>query len=62
MDSFHNLEMKWGAPAAYSYLTEVEKAANIPSWKMANIDPETRLAHACRIHDLARSVQHAQAV
>jgi hypothetical protein len=61
MPSFHELEIRWGAAEAFHYLLETEKAAKIASWKMTSIDPETRLANACRVHDQALSVQHVQA-
>jgi hypothetical protein len=51
MLSFHAMEMKFGAAVAYHCLAEIEKTANIPSWQMAAIDPETRLANAIRIQD-----------
>lgn len=51
MLSFGILESKFGAAAAYHYLTEIEKAARIRSADMAAIDPETRLIHACRVQD-----------
>jgi hypothetical protein len=40
------MEMKFGAAVAYQCLTEIEKAANISSHEMVEIDPETRLALA----------------
>ncbi|HUY68000.1 MAG TPA: hypothetical protein VMV79_01705 [Alphaproteobacteria bacterium] len=52
MLNFHDLETKFGAAAAYQYLTEIEKAAAIPSWQMAEIDPETRLANALAAQDV----------
>ena len=51
MLSFHDMEIKFGGAAAYQYLTEIEKTANIPSWDMAEIDPETRLANAIYAQD-----------
>ena len=54
MFNFNELEMKYGAAVAYQYLTEIEKAANIPSWKMTGIDSETRLANAIRAQDALR--------
>ena len=51
MLSYHDMELKFGSAVAYHCLTEIEKAANIPSWQVAEIDPETRLATACRVQD-----------
>ena len=51
MPSFHELELRWGAPTAYHYLTEVERAARIPSHKTMGTDPEKRLADAFRAQD-----------
>lgn len=51
MFSFQHLEMKFGAAAAYHYLMEIEKAARIRSSEMAQVDPELRLLHACRVQD-----------
>lgn len=58
MFSFHDLEMRWGAAAAYHYLLEAEKAARIHSAHMAAIDPETRLRNAVRAQD-ARPLKRA---
>lgn len=54
MPSFHTLEMRWGAAAAYHYLLEVEKAAHIASWKVAECDNETRLKNAFVTQDNQR--------
>jgi len=51
MLNFYDMEIKFGAAVAYHCLTEIEKAARIPSWKMAEIDPETRLNNALRVQD-----------
>lgn len=51
MLSFHGMENKWGAAAAYHLLTEMEKAAGISSFMMTAVDPEVRLANALRIQD-----------
>lgn len=51
--SFHDLEMKFGCAAAYHYLAEIEKTINIPSWMLAHVDPETRLANALNAQDQA---------
>lgn len=61
MPSFQELEKKWGGAAAYHYLLEAEKAAEIPSWKMVGIDPETRFSIVCRIHDLVLAARKTQA-
>ncbi len=62
MNTFHELEDRWGAAAALHYLLEVEKAANIPSWTMMNVDTETRFAHACNIHNQACAANTNQAM
>lgn len=49
---FHDLEQKFGGVVAYHYLLELEKAANIESWDMVAVDPETRIANACRAQDV----------
>ena len=54
MLSFQSMENRWGLAAAYQYLTEVEKASGIPSWAMADIDPEIRLARAIEAQDAMR--------
>jgi hypothetical protein len=51
MLNFSELEMKYGIATAYQCLMEIEKAARIPSWKMSEIDPETRLMNAIRVQD-----------
>lgn len=51
MLSFHDLEIKFGAVLAMHCLTEIEKAARIPSWTMIEVDPETRLANAIIAQD-----------
>jgi len=51
MLTFHYLERKFGAPAAYHWLAEIEKAAGIQSWRMADLDPEMRLAKAIQTQD-----------
>jgi hypothetical protein len=53
MLSYYEMEVKFGAAIAYQCLTEIEKAAHIPSWEMAEIDPETRLATAIHVQDCA---------
>ena len=52
MLDFHSLEMKYGAPAAYNILLEMEKVARIPSRDWVHFDPETRLANALHIQDV----------
>lgn len=62
MPSFHDLELRWGGPAAYHYLLEAEKAARIPSCSVACVDPETRLANAIRAQDgMATASRQTQA-
>lgn len=51
MFSFQEMEVKFGPAIAYQCLTEIEKAARIPSWKVTALDLETRLANALRIQD-----------
>jgi hypothetical protein len=51
MFTFHDLEMKFGSPAAYHVLMEIEKAARIPSSQLMTLDPEVRLTNACRVQD-----------
>ena len=51
MLSYKILEMKFGPVAAWNTLVEIEKAARIRSFEMAAMDPELRLAHACRVQD-----------
>ena len=51
MLSFHALEVKFGPAAAWHTLMEIEKAARIRSSEMAEVDPELRLVHACRVQD-----------
>ncbi len=53
MLSFSEMEVKFGGVVAYHCLAEIEKTANIASWQMAEMDPETRLANAIRIQDAA---------
>ena len=53
MLNFNELEVKYGAVAAYQYLMEIEKAARIPR-KMTSLDPETRLANAIHAQDALR--------
>jgi len=52
MLDFHSLEMKYGSPAAYSLLLEMERVARIPSRDWVHFDPETRLANALHIQDV----------
>jgi len=52
MLKYDELEMKYGAPVAYSLLLEFEKVARIPTQIMSGIDPETRLVIALRAQDL----------
>ena len=51
MISFHDLEMKFGPALAYQFLMEIEKAARIEAAHIDGLDPETRLANACRVQD-----------
>jgi hypothetical protein len=51
MLSFHDLEMKFGPALAYQFLVEIEKAARIEAKSITGLDPETRLANACRAQD-----------
>lgn len=51
MPNFHDLELRWGGPAAYHWLTEVEKAARISPAHVMHLDPEVRLANAIRVQD-----------
>jgi len=51
MLSYRLLEIKFGPVAAWHTLIEIEKAARIRSTEMAAMDPEHRLAHACRVQD-----------
>lgn len=62
MLSFSVLENKFGAAAAYHYLTEIERAARIRSSDMAAFDPEARFIHACRVQDSLLALTHGTAV
>ncbi len=55
MPNLHELEMKWGAPAAYQFLTEVERAAGISALEIVDIDLEARLTNAIRRQDAMRT-------
>jgi hypothetical protein len=55
MPSYQEMEMKFGPAIAYQCLTEIEKAARIPSWKVMALDLETRLANAIRTQDLCEA-------
>lgn len=48
---FYELEKRWGGAAAYHFLCEAEKAAQIRSRELESVDSETRLANALRAHD-----------
>jgi hypothetical protein len=52
MLSFSTLEDKFGSALAHHFLTEIEKAAGLSPWKMAHIDPETRLTNALHTQDV----------
>ena len=49
MLTFEAMEQKYGSAAAYYWLAEIEKTVHIPSAEMAGVDPELRLAYACRV-------------
>ena len=49
---YRDLETKFGAAAAYAYLLEIEKVAQIASWQRVAMDPEARLAEALRAQDM----------
>lgn len=51
MLSFQEMEIKLGPAIAYQCLTEIEKAARIPAWKVMALDLETRLANAIHIQE-----------
>jgi hypothetical protein len=51
MPTYHEMEMRYGSAAAEQILREIEKAAFLPSKDLATLDPETRLALACRVQD-----------
>jgi len=51
MLSFYDLEMKFGPALAYQFLIEIEKAARMQAAQINGLDPETRLANACRAQD-----------
>ena len=51
MLTFYIMEKKFGSAAAHQYLAEIEKIARIPSAKTFGLDPEIRLANACRVQD-----------
>lgn len=51
MLSYRQLEQKFGPAAAYHYLMEIEKVARIASFERIAVDPEIRLADACRAQD-----------
>ena len=54
MLTFQEMETRFGPSLAYAYLAEIEKSAAIPSWRMADLDPETRLSNAFRVQDAAQ--------
>jgi len=51
MLNFDTLEMKYGSSVAYDLLLQIERASQLPSWKMTEIDHETRLANAIYAQD-----------
>jgi hypothetical protein len=51
MLSFYEMELRFGAAGAYQCLTEIEKAAHIPSWQLTEVDPEIRLLNAFQAQD-----------
>ncbi|MDR3560878.1 MAG: hypothetical protein P4N59_05495 [Negativicutes bacterium] len=51
MLSFGELERRYGLSVAYQCLTEIEKAASIPSYQFYHVDPEARLQYAQRVQD-----------
>ena len=56
MLTYRHLELKFGPAAAWHTLMEIEKAARIRSSEMAALDPDLRLAHACRVQDSLMSL------
>ena len=57
--SFDNLVCRFGEVLAWHFLTEIEKASGIHPRQFWGADPETRLAHAQHIQDMARTAQVA---
>ena len=53
--SFDNLVCHFGEVLAWHYLAEIEKASGILPRQSWGSDPETRLAHAQHIQDMART-------
>jgi len=59
--TFQEMETRYGPSLAYAYLAEIEKSAAIASWRMTEIDPETRLTNAFRAQDAAAPTDHPTA-
>jgi hypothetical protein len=55
--TFEDMASRFGEISAYSYLEEIERAAGIAVKYMTGIEPELRLANACRLQD-ARTAPH----
>ncbi len=51
IQSFTQLENRWGVSSAFHCLLELEKAAKIPSWTVSGVDFETRFTRACQAQD-----------
>lgn len=51
--NFEALIQHFGETVAYQCLVEIEKAARIQSWRMAEIDPAERLERALQAQDAA---------
>lgn len=49
--TFEAMATRFGEITAYSYLEEIERAAGLVPALMTGIEPELRLANACRIQD-----------
>jgi hypothetical protein len=59
MLTFGDLAGRFGEPAAYQYLAEIEKIVAIASWGLAEVDPEIRLRNACLMQDAMLDGVHA---
>ena len=57
--TFDNLAVRFGEVLAWHYLVEIEKASGIRPRQSWGSDPETRLAHALHVQDMARTAQVA---
>ena len=56
---FDALIERFGEISAWQYLAEIEKASGILPRQSSGADPETRLAHALHIQDMARTAHIA---